>query len=58
MFVRVQLGSAVGQEIRRVRWTDRMLVITAVLMTWASEPMLQDAFATGRGACGGSCGGP
>jgi len=54
----VQLGSAVGQEIRRVRWTDRMLVITAVLMTWASEPMLQDAFATGRGACGGSCGGP
>jgi hypothetical protein len=33
----------------RVRWTDRMLVITAVLMTWALEPTLQDAFATGRG---------
>jgi hypothetical protein len=33
----------------RVRWTDRLLALTAILMTWTTEPTLQDAFAAARG---------
>jgi len=33
----------------RVRWTDRLLALTAILMTWMTEPTLQDAFAAARG---------
>ena len=32
----------------RVRWTDRLLAMTAILMTWATEPTLQDAFSAAR----------
>jgi len=32
----------------RVRWTARMLVVGAILMTWALEPTLADAFAAAR----------
>jgi hypothetical protein len=33
----------------RLRWTDRLLVMAAVLMIWTSETTLQDAFASARG---------
>ena len=33
----------------RVRWTDRLLMMTAVLMTWTAEATLRDAFASARG---------
>jgi hypothetical protein len=33
----------------RVRWTDRLLVMAAILMIWTSEATLQDAFASARG---------
>jgi hypothetical protein len=33
---------------RRVRWTDRMLVITAILMAWTDSTMLKDAFVSAR----------
>lgn len=33
---------------RRLRWTDRLLVLAAVLMVWALEPTLKDAFAVAR----------
>jgi hypothetical protein len=32
----------------RVRWTDRLLVMAAVLMTWTTEPTLRGAFASAR----------
>lgn len=32
----------------RVRWTDRLLVMAAILMTWTPETTLRDAFASAR----------
>ncbi len=34
---------------KRVRWTYRLVAMTAILMTWMTEPTLQDAFAAARG---------
>lgn len=41
-------GLALGSEDQRVRWTPRLLAITAVLMTWQPACALQDAFAAAR----------
>lgn len=43
-----QRGLPLIEGDRRVRWTDRMLVITAVLMVWTDSTMLKDAFASAR----------
>jgi hypothetical protein len=32
----------------RVRWTDRVLAMTAILMAWDAEDLLRDAFASAR----------
>ena len=41
-------GLPLVSEDRRVRWTARMLVVGAVLMTWTLEPTLADAVAAAR----------
>lgn len=41
-------GLPLVSEDGRVRWTARMLVVGAILMTWALEPTLADAFAAAR----------
>jgi len=41
-------GLSLIEDDRRVRWTDRMLVITAILMAWTDSTMLKDAFALAR----------
>lgn len=43
-----QRGLALQSSDRRIRWTDRMLVITAILMTWQMASTLQDAFESAR----------
>ena len=54
-----QLLAAIGQNLPhrglpliskdfRVRWTDRLLVITAILMSWSSSACQQDAFDDAR----------
>lgn len=43
-------GLALRSEDRRVRWTPRMLVTTAILMVWQTSQTLGDAFATAREA--------
>lgn len=56
---RTQLLNAIGKFLpkrglelissdRRVRWTDRLLVITAILMAWAEQSTLSSAFAFAR----------
>ena len=35
---------------RRVRWTDRLLVITGILMVWGEQRAMQDAFRFARDA--------
>lgn len=39
-----QRGLALQSGDRRVRWTDRLLVVAALLLPWQVEPKLKDAF--------------
>lgn len=43
-----QRGLSLIKCDRRIRWTDRMLVITAILMAWMDSTMLKDAFVSAR----------
>jgi len=39
-----QRGLALRSDDQRVRWTDRLLVVAALLLPWQVEPKLKDAF--------------
>jgi DDE family transposase len=43
-------GLATVSSDRRVRWTERLLVVCAILVAWGHEPALVDRFAAAR-AC-------
>ena len=43
-------GLTLQSDDRRVRWTPRMLVSTAILMVWQTDRTLRDAFAAAREA--------